>query len=99
MIRVLVAVAFPGRQEVLELDLPEGSTVRDAIVAANLRERYPGIDPGAFEVGIWSRVVSAATLLRDGDRVELYRALKADPKDARRTRARLTPSTRSRSGP
>jgi uncharacterized protein len=99
VIRVLVAVAFPGRQEVLELDVPEGSTVRDAIVAANLRERFPGIDPADFEVGIWSRVASAATPLRDGDRVELYRALKADPKDARRARARLTPSTRSRSGP
>jgi uncharacterized protein len=99
VIRVQLAVAFPERQEVLELDLPEGSTVSDAIIAANLRERFPGIDPGAFEVGIWSRVASAATVLREGDRVELYRALKADPKDARRARARLKPSTRSRSGP
>jgi uncharacterized protein len=99
VIRVQLAVAFPERQEVLELDMPEGSTVSDAIVAANLRERFPGIDPGAFDVGIWSRVASAATVLREGDRVELYRALKADPKDARRARARLTPSTRSRSGP
>jgi uncharacterized protein len=99
VIRVQLAVAFPERQEVLELDMPEGSTVSDAIVAAKLRERFPGIDPGTFEVGIWSRVASAATVLREGDRVELYRALKADPKDARRARARLTPSTRSRSGP
>jgi putative ubiquitin-RnfH superfamily antitoxin RatB of RatAB toxin-antitoxin module len=99
VIRVQLAVAFPERQEVLELDMPEGSTAGDAIAAANLRERFPGIDPGAFDVGIWSRVASAATVLREGDRVELYRALKADPKDARRARARLTPSTRSRSGP
>jgi uncharacterized protein len=80
VIRVLVALALPGRQEVLELEMPEGSTAGDAIVAAKL-------------------VASAATVLREGDRVELYRALKADPKDARRARARLRPSTRSRSGP
>ena len=99
MIRVLVALALPGRQEVLELEMPEGSTVRDAIAAAKLGERFPGIDSGALEAGIWSRVASASTVLREGDRVELYRALKADPKDARRARARLTPSTRSRSEP
>ena len=99
MIRVLVALAFPGRQEVLELEMPEGSTVGDAVAAAKLGERFPGIDTGALEVGVWSRVASAATVLREGDRVELYRVLKADPKDARRARARLTPSTRSRNGP
>jgi putative ubiquitin-RnfH superfamily antitoxin RatB of RatAB toxin-antitoxin module len=97
VIRVLVAVALPGRQEVLELDMPEGSTVRDAIVAAGLGERFPGIDAGM--PGIWSRVAHPETVLREGDRVELYRELKADPKDARRARARLKPSTRSRSGP
>jgi putative ubiquitin-RnfH superfamily antitoxin RatB of RatAB toxin-antitoxin module len=99
VIRVLVALAFPGRQEVLELEMPEGSTAGDAILAAKLGERFPGIDAGTLEVGVWSRVASAATVLREGDRVELYRALKADPKDARRARARLRLSTRSRSGP
>jgi putative ubiquitin-RnfH superfamily antitoxin RatB of RatAB toxin-antitoxin module len=99
VIRVLVAVALPARQEVLELDLPEGSTVRDAIVAANLGERFPEIDAGILEAGIWSRLTNAGTVLREGDRVELYRELQADPKDARRARSRLTPSTRSRSGP
>jgi len=99
VIRVLVALALPERQEVLELEMPEGSTVGDAIVAAKLGERFPGIGAADLEAGVWSRVASAATVLRDGDRVELYRALKADPKDARRARARLTPSTRSRSEP
>ncbi|HEX7559841.1 MAG TPA: RnfH family protein [Usitatibacter sp.] len=99
MIRVLVALALPGRQEVVELAVPEGGTVGDAIAAAKLGERFPEIDAAALEVGVWARVASHATVLRDGDRVELYRPLKADPKDARRARARLTPSTRSRSGP
>ena len=62
-------------------------------------ERFAGLDVRALTVGLWSRVASEATVLREGDRVELYRGLKADPKDARRARARLKPSTRSRSGP
>lgn len=99
MIRVRVAVAVPGRQEVIELDMPEGSTAAEAIAAARLPERFPEVDAGALTVGIWSRAAHAATPLRDGDRVELYRELKADPKEARRARARLKPSTRSRSGP
>jgi putative ubiquitin-RnfH superfamily antitoxin RatB of RatAB toxin-antitoxin module len=99
MIRVRVAVAFPERQEVIELEMPEGSTVGDAIERANLGERFAGLDVRALTVGLWSRVASEAAVLREGDRVELYRGLKADPKDARRARARLKPSTRSRSGP
>jgi hypothetical protein len=97
--RVLVALALPGRQEVIELEMPEGSTVQDAIRAAGPAERFPQIDAASLKAGIWSRAAARTTKLRDGDRVELYRELKADPKDARRARARLKPSTRSRSGP
>lgn len=99
MIRVAVAVAFPGRQEVIALELPDGATVADAIVGARKDQRFATLDTGGMKAGIWSREADMATVLRDGDRVELYRALKADPKDARRRRARLKPSTRSRSGP
>lgn len=99
MIRVAVAVAFPGRQEVIELELPDGATVADAIVGARKDERLAKLDTGAMRAGIWSREADLAGVLRDGDRVELYRGLKADPKEARRRRARLKPSTRSRSGP
>ena len=99
MPRVSVAVALPGRQEVFELDLAPGSTLGDAVAAANLRERFPELDWTQAKAGIWSRTASEATRLRDGDRVEIYRNLKADPKDTRRARARLRTSTRSRSGP
>ena len=99
MPRITFAVALPGRQEVFELDLAPGSTLADALAAANLRERFPELDPARTKAGIWSRAASAATPLRDGDRVEIYRKLKADPKDKRRARARLRSSTRSRSGP
>jgi putative ubiquitin-RnfH superfamily antitoxin RatB of RatAB toxin-antitoxin module len=99
MPRVSVAVALPDRQEVFELDLAEGTTLAGAIAAANLGGRFPGLDVAALKAGIWSRVAGPDTVLRDGDRVELYRALKADPKDMRRARARLKSSPRSRSGP
>lgn len=98
-LRVSVAVALPGRQEVIELELPEASTVGDAIEAARVRERFAGLDLGAARLGIWSRTCERGTRLRDGDRVEIYRELRADPKAMRRSRARLKPSNRSRSGP
>jgi len=99
MIRVSVAVAFPEFQEVIELELADGSTVADAIAASRADPRFASLEMGAMKAGIWSREAGIETVLREGDRVELYRALKADPKDARRRRARLKPSTRSRSGP
>lgn len=99
MIHVTVAMALAGRQEVIALELAEGSTVADALAAARLGERFPGVDVAKLKTGIWSREAGLATALREGDRVELYRPLAADPKAMRRSRARLRTSTRSRSGP
>ncbi len=96
--KVSVAVALPGRQEVIELELDPGATLADAIAAARLAERFPGVDFAAMRTGIWSRAAKPAAALRDGDRVELYRPLNADPKDMRRRRAAVRPSSRSRSG-
>jgi putative ubiquitin-RnfH superfamily antitoxin RatB of RatAB toxin-antitoxin module len=94
---VTVAIAWPDRQEVIALELPEGSRVADALAAAAVRERL--VLPGSgFEVGIWSRRCALDAALREGDRVEVYRPLAADPKQARRERARATPSPRPRSG-
>ncbi len=97
--RVTVAVALPGRQEVTELDLPEGADVAAALAAARIAERYPEIALDRCDVGIWSRMCARDTVLREGDRVEIYRPLAADAKAMRRERARIKPSTRSRSGP
>ena len=99
MLRVSVAMALADRQQVIELELAQGSTVADALEAARLRERFPQVDMSKLCVGIWSKTASLATVLRDGDRVEIYRELKADPKAMRRSRARLRTSPRSRSGP
>jgi putative ubiquitin-RnfH superfamily antitoxin RatB of RatAB toxin-antitoxin module len=97
--RVSVAMAVPSRQEVVEIDLPEGSTVADAIAAVNPQLRFAGIGLETVEVGVWGVRATREAVLREGDRVELYRALRADPKDQRRRRAAPKPSPRSRSGP
>ena len=98
MIRVTVAVALPARQEVIAIELAEGSTVADALAAARIAERFPGLDLASVKTGIWSLEASLATALRDSDRVEVYRPLTADPKEKRRSRA-LSSSTRSRNEP
>lgn len=98
MLRISVAIALAQRQDVVELELPEGSRVADALQAAQVRERLRGIAMDSLDTGIWSRRCTRDARLRDGDRVEIYRPLAADPKAMRRERARLKPSTRSRSG-
>jgi putative ubiquitin-RnfH superfamily antitoxin RatB of RatAB toxin-antitoxin module len=97
-LRVSVALALPDRQEVVALELAEGATVADALAAARVAERMPGYADGRLAVGVWSRRCDPSTRLRDGDRVEVYRPLQADPKDSRRRRAASSSSTRSRSG-
>lgn len=87
-IRVEVAYALADRQWLLTLALPAGSTVRQALQRPELSEALPGLDPTAMPVGIFSRRCDPDTVLQDGDRIELYRPLRIDPKEARRHRAR-----------
>lgn len=95
--RIQVAAAIASRQEVIELEMPEGSTVADAIARSRVHERFPEL--AGADAGVWGRRVPPATKLREGDRVELYRPVRADAKAMRRERAALSPSRRSRSGP
>jgi putative ubiquitin-RnfH superfamily antitoxin RatB of RatAB toxin-antitoxin module len=75
------------RQHVTRLTLIAGSTVRDAIRSSALAAQCPEIETDAVRVGIYGRLVAFETVLQDGDRVEIYRPLIADPKQARRRRA------------
>lgn len=86
----VVLMVSPAPREVLEwpLELPEGAVVQDALAASPLAAACPGFDWKSAPVGIWGRKAGAAQALRDGDRVEIYRALVADPKVARRERFR-----------
>lgn len=87
MIQVEVVYARPDRQEIVDVTLNDGASVRDAITASGIGARFPEIDMTIAAVGIFSRRVSLDAVLRDGDRVEIYRALIADPKQVRRQRA------------
>jgi uncharacterized protein len=72
------------------LELEEGATVATALRAS--ADRVIGsAEPGVRQVGIWGRICSTDTLLRDGDRVEIYRPLLIDPKEARRLRGLRAP--------
>ncbi len=95
--RILVAVAEAAGQDVVEVELEEGASLAQALAAARVAERHPGID--LSRVGVWGRRRDPGHRLRDGDRVEVYRPLQADAKAMRRARAGLRPSPRSRSGP
>ena len=97
MIRVRVVVALAQGQDVVAVDLRPGSTVAEALVAARVAERHPGL--ALDRLGVWGRRREPGHALRDGDRVEVYRAIRADAKQMRRARAGLRTSTRSRSAP
>ncbi|TAN06475.1 MAG: RnfH family protein [Rhodanobacteraceae bacterium] len=87
-IRVSVIHAEPGRVFNVELVVPEGATLADAIEASGIRSARPDIDLEEGRLGVFARKATLATRLRDGDRVEIYRPLRIDPKEARRRRAR-----------
>lgn len=88
-IRVEVAYALPERQEIVIVDVPEGSSVLDAAKASSICEKFPGLDLDAIDMGIFGKVIKqpGEHLVQVGDRVELYRPLKIDPKQARLNRA------------
>jgi uncharacterized protein len=81
----VVFCAQPGSTDRVSLQLPEGSTLQDAVAKSGLCQRH-GLNQGALQAGIWGRVQAPDTKLRDLDRVELYRPLQVDPKEARRLR-------------
>lgn len=86
-IRVEVAYAQPGRPTLRTLHLAPGSTIGDAIGACGLLAECPEFNLERNRVGIFGRLAHLDTPLRDADRVEIYRPLRADPKEVRRRRA------------
>ena len=86
-LHVEVAYAPCARQVVvIPVVLSTGATVLHALRASGLLERYPEIDLVRHRVGVWGRLRALGDTLRDRDRVEVYRHLIVDPKEARRTR-------------
>jgi uncharacterized protein len=88
MIEVEVAYATPEKQALLTVKVPKGATIEAAIQQSNVLERFPEIDLTTIKVGVFSEPATLQTLLQPGDRVEIYRPLVIDPKEARRMRAK-----------
>jgi hypothetical protein len=78
----------PRTVDLVLIELPAGATVAAAIEASGLRERHAELKAASIACGIWGRVCRADRVLSEGDRVEIYRPLALDPKEARRARGR-----------
>lgn len=86
-IHVEVVLAMPEKQELVALDLAAGSTISDAIDQSGIGGMFEDFEPDTVKVGIFGQKATMEQELRDGDRVEIYRPLIVDPKEARRQRA------------
>jgi putative ubiquitin-RnfH superfamily antitoxin RatB of RatAB toxin-antitoxin module len=88
LLNVEVVYALPEQQVLVRLEVEEGTTVREAIVRSGIPARFPEARVAGGNVGIFGRPVALDAAVREGDRVEIYRPLIADPKQARRERAK-----------
>jgi putative ubiquitin-RnfH superfamily antitoxin RatB of RatAB toxin-antitoxin module len=86
---VIVTVVYggPDRQLVMRVEVSVGVTVEGAILASGVLSLEPDLRLGTLNVGVWNRAASLEQLVREGDRIEIYRPLQVDPKEARRMRA------------
>jgi putative ubiquitin-RnfH superfamily antitoxin RatB of RatAB toxin-antitoxin module len=74
-----VTYSEPGQQIWLNIEVPEGSTAREAIERSGILKQFPHIDLDAQKVGIFGRLIKPDAALRAGDRVEIYRTITCDP--------------------
>lgn len=82
----LIYSPAPRRVREWAMALAPGATVASALAAGRVFEEYPELQPDRLRVGIWGKKCNQATLLQEGDRIEIYRSLRVDPKVARRER-------------
>ena len=89
-IRIEVAYALPERQEIVTVDVPEGTSVLGAVKASSICVWFPGLDPDSADMGIFGKAIKqpGQHKVQAGDRIELYRPLMIDPKQARLNRAK-----------
>jgi putative ubiquitin-RnfH superfamily antitoxin RatB of RatAB toxin-antitoxin module len=86
-IDIEVVYALPDKQTLLKQQVAAGTTVLDAIRASGILEKHPEIDIASSKLGIFGKLIKPDTVLREKDRIEIYRPLIADPKEVRRKRA------------
>jgi uncharacterized protein len=95
MKRCTVVFAMPGRQWLWHVQLPEGATVADALAQACTQSADTEV-PWDADVGIFGELCERSAVPRDGDRIELYRPLRLDPKESRRERAKARKAAQDR---
>ena len=87
LISIEVAYATPEEQVILKLDVAPDTTIQQAIEQSTILERFPEIDTGKLKAGVFGKLKKLTQTLHEGDRVEIYRPLIADPKQVRKQRA------------
>ena len=87
MLEIEIVYGLADRQVLKSMTVVEGTTVREAALKSGLEVEFPELDLQQAPLGIFGKVVKSETVLRDGDRIEVYRPLLIDPKEARRKRA------------
>ena len=85
--QVEIVFALAHRQVLESIDVPDGATAADVVARSGIERRFPGVDLSALPIGIWGRPVDRDQPVRDGDRVEIYRPLQIEPREARRLKA------------
>ncbi len=85
--QIEVAYATPAKQLILECEIDAGTSPRDAVRASGIERHFPEIDLETCDLGVFGKMVAPDYELQSGDRIEIYRALIADPKEVRRQRA------------
>lgn len=86
-INIEVVYALPHKQTLLKQQVAAGTTVQDAIQASGILNKHPEIDIATSKLGIFGKLIKPDTVLREKDRIEIYRPLIADPKEVRKKRA------------
>ena len=81
---VEIVFALPDKQSLQSIPVASGETVADVVAKSGLREDFPEIEIDSLAVGIWGREADRTQLVKEGDRIEVYRPLEMDPREARR---------------
>ena len=89
MTKINIEIIYPlaDEQELIELTVAQGTSIQQAIEESGILNKYPAIDLATNKVGIFSKAAKLNDVLRQGDRIEIYRPLIADPKEARKKKA------------
>jgi len=98
MLIIEVAYATPFKQKIVECEIEPGTPLRDAVKSSSILQHFPEIEIDTCDLGVFGKVVAAQYALTDGDRIEIYRPLIADPKEIRRQRAEMGLKTKKGGG-